>query len=100
MKPRTQVRVHVAARAYDVAGWPSSALVLAVAALVVPDASIRTGGVMLVKVDSAQGIDGPDDVIWILALGSDARQGQPPLQGSRADAIQMIGVNLRTGAAR
>ena len=35
---------------------------------------------MLVKVDSAQGIDGPDDVIWILALGSDARQGQPPLR--------------------
>jgi polyisoprenyl-teichoic acid--peptidoglycan teichoic acid transferase len=73
------------------------ALVLTIAALVMPNASIRTGGVMLVKVDTAQGIDGPDDVIWILALGSDARQGQPPLQGSRADAIQMIGVNLRTG---
>ena len=72
------------------------ALVLTIAALVMPGASIRTG-VMLVKVDSAQGIDGPDDVIWILALGSDARQGQPVLEGSRADAIQMIGVNLRTG---
>jgi LCP family protein required for cell wall assembly len=72
------------------------ALVLAMAALVMPDPSIRTGGVMLVKVDRAEGIDGPDDVIWILALGSDARQGQPPLS-SRADAIQMVGVNLKTG---
>lgn len=72
------------------------ALVLALAALVMPGSSIRTGPVMLVKVDSAQGVDGPDDVIWILALGSDAREGQPPLR-SRADAIQMIGVNVRTG---
>ncbi len=73
------------------------ALVLTVAALVMPDASVRTGGMALVKVESAEGIDGPDDVIWILALGSDARQGEPVLGGSRADAIQMIGVNLRTG---
>ena len=72
------------------------ALVLTVAALIMPNASIRTGPMTLVKVQSAQGIDGPDDVIWILALGSDARQGQPPLS-SRADAIQMIGVNLRSG---
>jgi polyisoprenyl-teichoic acid--peptidoglycan teichoic acid transferase len=73
------------------------ALVLTLAALVMPDPSIRTGPVTLVKVDSAQGVDGPDDVVWILTLGSDAREGQPPLR-SRADAIQMIGVNLRTGA--
>lgn len=72
------------------------ALVLTVAALIMPNASIRTGPVALVRVQSAQGIDGPDGVIWVLALGSDARPGQPPL-GSRADAIQMIGVNLRTG---
>ena len=73
------------------------ALVLTLAAIVMPDPSIRQSPMMLVKVESAQGIDGPDDVIWILALGSDAREGQPPLR-SRADAIQMIGVNLRTGA--
>jgi LCP family protein required for cell wall assembly len=73
------------------------ALVLTLAALVMPEPSIRSGPMMLVKVESAQGVDGPDDVVWILALGSDAREGQPPL-GSRADAIQMIGVNLRTGA--
>lgn len=73
------------------------ALVLTLAALVMPEPSIRTGPITLVKVHSAEGIDGPDDVLWILALGSDARQGQPPL-ASRADAIQLIGVNLRTGA--
>ena len=72
------------------------ALVLTLAALVMPDSSVRTGPVMLVKVASAQGIDGPDDVIWILALGSDAREGQPPLR-SRADAIQMVGVDVSTG---
>ncbi len=72
------------------------AVVLAVAALVMPASSVRTGPVMLVKVNAAQGIDGPDDVIWILALGSDARQAQAPL-AQRADAIQMVGVNLRTG---
>lgn len=73
------------------------ALALALAALVMPESSIRTGPMTLVKVESAQGIDGPDDVVWILALGSDARQAQAPLT-SRADAIQLIGVNLRTGA--
>ena len=73
------------------------ALVLALAALVMPGSSVRTGPMTLVRVDSARGIDGPDDVVWILALGSDARQGQPAL-GSRADAIQMIAVNLETGA--
>jgi LCP family protein required for cell wall assembly len=77
--------------------WGLLALVLAVAALVVPDASLRTGPMSLVRMESAQGIDGPDDVIWILALGSDAREGQPPL-ASRADAIQMVGVNVRTGS--
>jgi LCP family protein required for cell wall assembly len=73
------------------------ALVLLLAALVMPGSSIRTPAMMLVKVDSAQGVDGADGVVWILALGSDAREGQPPL-ASRADAIQLIGVNLKTGA--
>lgn len=73
------------------------ALVLVVAALVMPASSLRTGPMTLVKVESAQGIDGTDGVVWILALGSDARQGKPALS-SRADAIQLIGVNLKTGA--
>ena len=72
------------------------ALILSMAAFLMPDSGVRTGQVMLMKVDSAEGVDGPDHMIWILALGSDARQGQDPLS-SRADAIQMIGVDLRSG---
>jgi LCP family protein required for cell wall assembly len=34
--------------------------------------------------------------VWILALGSDARPGQPPLR-SRADAIQLVALDLDTG---
>ena len=72
------------------------ALVLALAALVMPDASVRNGSIVLMKVHAAEGVDAQDGVIWVLALGSDARQGQDPLS-SRADAIQMIGVDVRTG---
>jgi LCP family protein required for cell wall assembly len=74
------------------------ALVLTLAALVVPDPSVRVGQAMLVKVDTAEGVDHSPDVVWVLALGSDARPGQAPLR-QRADAIQLIGVNLRTGAS-
>lgn len=38
------------------------------------------------------------ETVWILAVGSDARRGQPVLR-SRGDAIQMVGLNTRTGAA-
>lgn len=71
-------------------------LVLAVAALVVPDASLRQPPTMLVGVHAEQGVGHPGDVVWILALGSDARPGQAPLR-SRADAIQLLAVDLDTG---
>jgi LCP family protein required for cell wall assembly len=76
------------------------AVVLAVTALVVPQASVRHGEMSLVKVESrrAGAVSHPRDVIWILCLGSDARPGQP-LLGSRSDAIQMVGLNLHTHAA-
>ena len=37
-------------------------------------------------------------MIWILAVGSDARPGED-MTRSRGDAIQMVGINTRTGAA-
>ena len=37
-------------------------------------------------------------MIWILAVGSDARPGET-MTRSRGDAIQMVGINTRTGAA-
>jgi LCP family protein required for cell wall assembly len=42
-------------------------------------------------------VDHPRNVVWVLCLGSDARPGQR-LTGTRADAIQLVGLNLKTGA--
>jgi LCP family protein required for cell wall assembly len=73
-------------------------LVLAVAALVVPDSAVKSTEVTLVKVHQSDGVDLSPDVIWILAVGSDARPGQD-MTRTRGDALQLIGMNTRTGAA-
>lgn len=73
-------------------------LVLALTALVVPDAAVRDSHVSLVKVQGARGLDPERNVVWVLLLGSDARPGQS-MTRARADAIHLAGVNLRTGAA-
>ena len=75
------------------------AVVLAVTALVVPQSSVRQTDVSLVKVRTAGAVDHSRDVVWILCLGSDARPGQQIRIGTRADAIQLVGLNLRTHAA-
>lgn len=73
-------------------------VVLLLTAVLVPPATVHHAPASLVKVESARGVDAPGRVIWVLMLGSDARKGQPVLR-SRADAIQLVGVNTRTGAA-
>ena len=73
-------------------------LVLAVAAVVVPDSAVKSTEVSLVKVNRASGVDVSPDVVWILAVGSDARPGQD-MTRTRGDALQLIGMNTRTGAA-
>lgn len=73
-------------------------LVLAVTALVVPPATVREDPAALVRVENAHNVDVSPNVIWVLLLGSDARPGQSVLR-SRADAIQLVGFNTRTGAA-
>lgn len=73
-------------------------LVLAVAAFVIPDSAVKSTDVALVKVERADGVDLTPDVVWILAVGSDARPGQD-MTRSRGDALQLIGMNTRTGAA-
>jgi LCP family protein required for cell wall assembly len=73
------------------------AVVLAIAALVMPPAAERHTDANLVKVQTAQAVDHPRNVVWVLCLGSDARPGQR-LTGTRADAIQLVGLNLKTGA--
>jgi LCP family protein required for cell wall assembly len=72
-------------------------LLLAVLGVIVPDAGHPDARFGLVKVDGVHGVDAADHVTWILALGSDARPGQPVL-GSRSDAIQLVGINAKTGS--
>jgi polyisoprenyl-teichoic acid--peptidoglycan teichoic acid transferase len=73
------------------------AAVLAVATVVMPPSATRRTDATLVKVQSTRAVDHPSTVIWVLCLGSDARPGQA-LVGQRADAIQLVGLNLETGA--
>ncbi|HET7387718.1 MAG TPA: LCP family protein [Nocardioidaceae bacterium] len=74
------------------------ALVLAVTGLVIPRATVRNAPMSLVKASTASGVGHSKNVIWILCLGSDARPGQR-VTGTRADAIQLVGLNLKTHAA-
>ena len=74
------------------------AAVLGVTAIVIPDSAPPTNEFYLVKVAQAQGVDLSPDVIWIMAIGSDARPGQDFLH-QRGDALQLIGINSITGSA-
>lgn len=71
------------------------AALLGAFAIVVPDAARPPAQLALMKLEEAHGIDARDDVVWFLALGSDARPGEPVL-GSRSDAIQLVGINTKT----
>ena len=73
-------------------------VVLTLTLVLVPNSSVNPTDSALVRVPRAEGVDVSPDVIWILALGSDARPGQNVTR-SRADAIQLVGINTRTGAA-
>lgn len=73
-------------------------VLLGVTLLVVPSATSRPTPAGLVATGLARGVDHDERVLWILALGSDARPGQN-ITRQRADAIQMVGVDLDTGDA-
>lgn len=73
-------------------------VVMALAAIVVPDSSVAPTQAALVKFQQSEGVDVHPGVVWVLAVGSDARQGQDMLR-TRGDALQMVGINTRTGAA-
>jgi polyisoprenyl-teichoic acid--peptidoglycan teichoic acid transferase len=74
------------------------ALLLGLVALVIPDSSPARQEVTLVKVERAEGVDVEPDMLWILAVGSDARPRENPIR-VRGDALQLVGVNTKTGAA-
>jgi LCP family protein required for cell wall assembly len=86
------------ARVQRVRRWLTVGLVVALVGIVVPDAGRERTDAALVAVQGASGLDTEPGVTWILALGSDARPGQPVLR-SRSDAIQLVGFNSRTGHA-
>jgi LCP family protein required for cell wall assembly len=73
-------------------------VVLALTALVVPDAAVQPTDMSLTRIAKASGVSVGNDVIWILAVGSDARRGED-MNRSRGDALQLVGINTRTGAA-
>lgn len=75
--------------------WSVFAVLLGLLAVSVPEDVRPDAEFALVKVQGADGVDAADKVVWILALGSDARPGQSVLR-SRSDAIQLVGVNGRT----
>jgi polyisoprenyl-teichoic acid--peptidoglycan teichoic acid transferase len=72
--------------------------VLALAALLVPDSAVKSTEVELVKVDRAETVDVSPDVVWILAVGSDARPGED-MTHTRGDALRLVGMSTETGAA-
>ncbi|MEX0429632.1 LCP family protein [Nocardioides sp. DS6] len=84
------------------AGTLALGIVLALAALVVPDSTVAPTNAELVALPEASGVDlgtlAKKDVVWILAVGSDARPGEDMLH-TRGDALQLIGINTRTHAA-
>ena len=74
------------------------AALLATLAVVVPDAGTAATRAVLVQVQHADGVALEDDMVWILAVGSDARPGEV-MTRERGDALQLVGMNTRTGAA-
>jgi len=72
--------------------------VLTLTLVVVPDSAVPATETTLVKVERAQGVDLSPDVVWIMAIGSDARPGQD-MSHTRGDALQLVGINTKSGAA-
>ena len=73
-------------------------VVLAVCATLAPTSTVKPTDLALVKIKSATTVDISPDVVWIMAVGSDARPGED-MTRTRGDALQLIGMNTKTGAA-
>ena len=72
-------------------------LVLAVAAVTVPDSTVKPADCCWSR-SSARDRRRQPGRLWILAVGSDARPGEE-MTRTRGDALQLVGINTRTGAA-
>jgi LCP family protein required for cell wall assembly len=87
--------------AHRTRGWSrvaALAMVLGLAAVVVPDSAVGPTEVSLVRIRHGAGLDAGREVVWILAVGSDARPGED-MTRTRGDALQLVGINTRTHAA-
>ena len=73
-------------------------LVLTVTGAIVPNSTVASTDAVLVKFEHSRGVDLNPDLVWILAVGSDARPGEN-MPRVRGDALQLIGMNTETGAA-
>jgi len=74
------------------------ATVLGVVGIIIPNSAVAPVEVTLVKFEHSEGVALSENVIWILAVGSDAREGEE-MTHTRGDALQLVGINTRTGAA-
>jgi LCP family protein required for cell wall assembly len=74
------------------------AFLLAATALGLPDAAPKSTEFVLVKVHQANAAPLHDDLISILAVGSDARPGED-FTHTRGDALQLVTINTKTHAA-
>lgn len=68
------------------------AALLGALVLAVPDGAVHPTTISLTTIGTAKAVDPGSDVLWVLALGSEAAPGTNVLQG-RTDAIQLIGVH-------
>lgn len=85
-------------RILRVAKLVSLGVVLAVITLALPDASPKSTEFALVKVHQADAAAINENVISILAVGSDARPGEN-FTHTRGDALQLVTINTKTHAA-
>ncbi len=73
-------------------------VVLVLTGVLVPNSTVASTEAALVKFEHSRGVDLNPDLVWILAVGSDARPGENMLR-VRGDALQLIGIHTETGAA-
>jgi LCP family protein required for cell wall assembly len=73
-------------------------VVLVLCATLAPSSSVKPTDLALIKLKQATTVDTNPDVIWILAVGSDARPGED-MTHTRGDALHLIGIDSKTGAA-
>ena len=68
---------------------------LVLLAFVVPGSAVQPATLSLTKVETADGYDAGADVVWVLVLGAE----DDPDAEADTDAIELLGIDSRTGAA-